>query len=248
MGTIRVIVEEMNSQAAKIREAVGRIKESQESIVGSLQGLQLDFCGKIPSIMMQNVSVIDSLFLGMSAKLEEHAAKIDLAAKTYKWSDHELEKWFLAVGVFAGYQMSREFKGVRNNPFDEGQCTWYAFGRSQELTGKEILWNPGQGGRDAANWPTRASNLGAVAGNPTVGNIMVWGPSEANDYHGHVAVVEKIEPIYGKDGEVIDHRILYSQANWDGDTEDPNPETDGIVTEVLLSALKGKGINLWEIT
>lgn len=70
------------------------------------------------------------------------------------------------------------------NPFSVGQCTWYAWGRAYEITGKRPTWSTG----NASGWYSSAKSKGYNTGTtPKVGAIACW-----SDWN-HVAVVEKVE-------------------------------------------------------
>lgn len=87
------------------------------------------------------------------------------------------------------------------NPFAKsnlyGQCTWYAWGRARELTGKEL---PCRG--NAYTWySTMASNGYSVGSTPKENSIAVW----QKGAYGHVAYVE------GVSGD----SVTISESNWD---------------------------------
>lgn len=72
------------------------------------------------------------------------------------------------------------------NPFEVGQCTWYAWGRAYEITGTRPTWST-RGNADV--WHTNAKNAGYTVGStPKVGSIACWGST-----WNHVAVVERID-------------------------------------------------------
>lgn len=72
-----------------------------------------------------------------------------------------------------------------------GNCTWYAWGRIWEITGKKPASGIFNG--NAHTWWTR-NNIYATGSTPKVGAIAVWKPSlPGSGGCGHVAVVEKIE-------------------------------------------------------
>ena len=91
----------------------------------------------------------------------------------------------------------------------KGNCTWYAWGRAWELTGKK----PTEAGftGDACEWwnANKKSRKYEYGSEPRVGAIAVWKSSLPNsDGSGHVAVVEKIE----------NNKIYISESMWHGVT------------------------------
>lgn len=92
------------------------------------------------------------------------------------------------------------------NPFAQanwlGQCTWYAWGRTNEVTGKKL---PCRG--DARTWYSVAKNNGySVGATPKNNSIAVW----SNGSYGHVAYVEKV------DG----NNVTITESNWNRVTYD----------------------------
>lgn len=75
----------------------------------------------------------------------------------------------------------------------EGNCTWYAYGRTGEIAGRNIYYDfyctqpPGDGKDWIYNsWPSYTHTSGSIDLQP--GDILVWGGGR----HGHVEVVESI--------------------------------------------------------
>ena len=133
-------------------------------------------------------------------------------------------------------RVSRYFRDANYNSFfnHRGQCTWFAEGRVQELTGIAPQWATDEegnilGGRNARNW-TNTDTLanGTVVNTPSTGSIMVWGGT-----YGHAAVVERVI----RDGE--DVTVLYSHANTNGRNfgTSENNTLDGKVTSVTMNQL-----------
>lgn len=90
------------------------------------------------------------------------------------------------------------------NPFAQsnlfGQCTWYAWGRANEITGKNL---PCRG--DAKTWYSVASSNGySVGSTPRKNSIAVW----SKGTYGHVAYVEKVEG----------NSVTITESNWDRTT------------------------------
>ncbi len=108
------------------------------------------------------------------------------------------------------------------NPFHyancDGQCTWFAWGRVYEKLGKSILFRQNYG-RNATRWPDLVTNC-TQSSKPVTHSIIVWKGTDGGAYtSGHVAFIEKIE----------NGLIYFSEANWDKNPENENPETDGKV-------------------
>ena len=113
------------------------------------------------------------------------------------------------------YSISNFYKAKLSPPFTsggkpiKGNCTWYAWGRAWELTGKK----PTEAGftGDACEWWNANKKAGKYeyGTEPRVGAIAVWKSSLPNsDGCGHVAVVEKIE----------NNKIYISESMWHGVT------------------------------
>jgi len=85
------------------------------------------------------------------------------------------------------------------NPFARGQCTWYVFGRVQEVSGVNVNFTQNWG-RHGKNWYHLVSSL-SKGSTPRPGAIAVWDDGGA---YGHVAYVEAV------DGD----RVTISEANW----------------------------------
>jgi surface antigen len=259
---IQAITDAMHSEADRFAAYADEILTSQNSISKLVGNMGHDFSGKLPSLITQNMLSMGEKYRSMNENLKEYSGFIHHAAKRYDADDAQLAAMAEALGVGiealksggtggsmpgaeAGHQVPRDsdyYDNVYSRNGYRGQCTWYALGRSEELTGKKIQWN----GRapNAYEWPEAASNFELVT-MPDTGNIMVWGPGMGGaGNNGHVAVIEGIEPIY-KDGKIVDYNVLYSQANWETNSADwsrENPETDGIVTTKKLSELQNIGI------
>lgn len=92
------------------------------------------------------------------------------------------------------------------NPFAQsnlyGQCTWYAWGRANEVKGTKL---PCRG--DAKSWYSVAANNGySVGSTPRKNSIAVW----SNGTYGHVAYVEKVSG----------NNVTITESNWDRVTYD----------------------------
>jgi surface antigen len=87
------------------------------------------------------------------------------------------------------------------NPFAQanlyGQCTWYAWGRANEVTGKNIPCR-----NNAKTWYDVARNNGYSVGSvPKANSIAVWSKGE----YGHVAYVEAVSG----------NNVTITESNWD---------------------------------
>lgn len=76
-----------------------------------------------------------------------------------------------------------------NNPFEKGQCTWFAFGRALETTGTSISFTQNYN-RHGKNWITLSVGL-TTGTTPLPNSIAVWAGDTANPY-GHVGYVEDV--------------------------------------------------------
>lgn len=112
---------------------------------------------------------------------------------------------------------------VNYNPYDVGQCTWWAWKRRTETDPIPIIAG------NAGEWARTAEDVGlTVDQTPTVGSIVVWPPNTwipsadgsseqiAGDV-GHVAYVEGVELYYERDMEgnliPVGYKILISESN-----------------------------------
>ena len=88
-----------------------------------------------------------------------------------------------------------------------GNCTWYAFGRTYELTG-ETPTEAGFIGNGYEWWEAnKSSGKYKYGSTPKVGAIAVWKSSlPGSGGSGHVAIVEKIE----------DNKVYISESMWHG--------------------------------
>lgn len=106
--------------------------------------------------------------------------------------------------------------------FDEGQCTWHAFGRAIEVTGKTITFSASYG-LHAKTWWNYVTNC-TKGSTPRANSIAVWDDGGA---YGHVAYVEKV---------FDDGTVYYTEANWKGTLNVLDAE-DGKVRQKSTSAM-----------
>lgn len=75
------------------------------------------------------------------------------------------------------------------NPFPQGQCTWFAFGRALEVTGTTITFSQSYG-RHGKTWLSLVTGL-TTGLSPLANSVAVWAGDTSNPY-GHVAFVESM--------------------------------------------------------
>ena len=114
------------------------------------------------------------------------------------------------------------------NPFYPNykwQCTWFAWGRAREVTGKSIDFGNITSGRNAGKWHSIAKNV-IAKDIPAVGDVGIVEWINPTGNAGHVAFLEKYDGTY----------FWFSQANKTGD----NVESvdDGVVSKRTLNQLK----------
>ena len=102
--------------------------------------------------------------------------------------------------------------GFETNPDTGNNCTWYAWGRFQEIAEKKLNKVPSG---NAYNWVASARSLGYKTGTePKLGAIICWsygGPGGDNGNRpGHVAIVEDIK----YDSKHKATKIEISQGGW----------------------------------
>lgn len=123
--------------------------------------------------------------------------------------------------------------GLITNPATGNNCTWYAWGRFQEIAEKKLSRVPSG---HAYNWANSAKSLGyKVTTEPSLGAIICWsyhGPGGGDSRPGHVAIVEDIK--YDSKGKAT--KIEISQGGW----------TSGDMPNESLSRGDGKiGFDAW---
>ena len=115
--------------------------------------------------------------------------------------------YYSDLNIFYKAKLSPPF--YSGNKEIKGNCTWYAWGRMFELTGKA----PNDAGfnGNAYEWWGANKKIGKYkyGSEPKVGALAVWNSSlPGSGGCGHVAVVEKIE----------DNKIYISESSWHGST------------------------------
>lgn len=106
---------------------------------------------------------------------------------------------------YGSYNSYNRFSSYGN----EGNCTWYAYGRTGEIAGRNIyndfyITQPPGNGKDWIynSWPSYTHTSGTI--DLHLGDILVWGGGR----HGHVEVVEAIS------GNNITTSYSISGDNW----------------------------------
>lgn len=95
-----------------------------------------------------------------------------------------------------------------------GQCTWYVWGRANEVLGVNLASNMG----NANSWLNSATALGYKTGSkPSQNSIMVLG--SANSQYGHVAYVEAWDGV----------NITYSEGNYNNPCALPQNNCDMVI-------------------
>lgn len=108
--------------------------------------------------------------------------------------------------------------------FDAGQCTWHAFGRAFEVTGKIIEFKVSSG-LNGKTWYKQAADHYDRVSYPVSNSIAVWENSGA----GHVGYVEK----------VIGDSVYFTEAN--SDLNDQVNPSDGVVKVLSVEQMKKRG-------
>lgn len=97
--------------------------------------------------------------------------------------------------------LSERYYNAQDNefPYYTGNCTWYAYGRAYEITGKKPTFNG-----NANNFWNNRDDYAGYGGidYPKVGAIACWGGNL-----GHVAVVEKV---------LANGNVVLSESSWGG--------------------------------
>lgn len=106
---------------------------------------------------------------------------------------------------------TKAYNDFDTNPATGNNCTWYAWGRFQEIAGKSLKKSPGFINGNAHSWVNSAKALGyKVTTEPSLGAIICWsyhGAGGSNDRPGHVAIVEDIT--YDKTGKATKIEISH---------------------------------------
>lgn len=101
------------------------------------------------------------------------------------------------------------------SPLNGGNCTWYAFGRAYEVTGKNPGFDQIEG--DANAWYGWASSHGyTVSQTPRAGSIICWGGK-----YGHVAFVEKVSG----------SSVTFTESNYQSESSNPYPRWRSYTTD-----------------
>lgn len=103
-----------------------------------------------------------------------------------------------------------------------GQCTWHAYGRAYEVTGKQMTFSAASG-LNGGTWYDKVTNCTKKA-DPVSNSVAVWNFGE----YGHVAYVEQV-----KDG-----KVKFTEANVP--RNDALDNADGIVKELSIASFKAK--------
>lgn len=145
---------------------------------------------KIEEPKEEAYEVINSNFI-------ERTSEPDLDDKHYYSNDN----------IFYSVKLSPPFKKNDGTPI-KGNCTWYAWGRAWEITGKRPV-DAGLTGNAYEWWQANKTKKKYKYGTePRVGAIAVWNSSlPGSGGFGHVAVVEKIE----------NGKVYISESMWHGD-------------------------------
>ncbi len=85
------------------------------------------------------------------------------------------------------------------NPFPNGECTWFAWGRALEKTNTKISFTQNYG-RHGGRWWYLVSKKYKRGREPRTNSIAVW----SGGSYGHVAFVEKVEG----------NSVIIGEANW----------------------------------
>ena len=255
MGNIMLKTEE----ARDIKNKLATLNKQQQDIYNSLNSkineMNGAWTGEIPGACANRLLNTKTYALTITTTMDRYVAALDSAVRDLEEADRRIAEQAKqaaaaaaaaagtagaaagATGAAAqsGQQIPRDsaaYSANGGNPFARGQCTWYAWGRVKEITGKNVNFSR-DWGRDAKNWPSLITN-GVKKSVPESGCVMV----NTSGQYGHVAVVERVESLPNGD-----YRIFYSEANNDGDVYNENPETDGLVSDILLSEMWRKGFD-----
>jgi surface antigen len=259
LGRIQLQTDAARAVRDKLAELNRRQSDTFDALNNHIGGMSVSWAGEIADAIelrfmnrkkyaVNIAEIMDRYIEALSFAVNELEEADRLAAEQMR---QEEERASQAAAVAAGgagvaavqvnQHMSRDsasFSQSGGNPFERGQCTWYAWGRVNEITGKNINFSQNTG-RHAKNWPSLITNS-VEKSIPERGFAMV----DTTGQFGHVAVVESVESLPNGD-----YRILFSEANWDGSVYTENPGTDGTVKEILLSQLGNRGFDtILEIT
>ncbi len=124
-----------------------------------------------------------------SSNTEIVLAKYDVNNRLQRWGIESTSVTQSISNDNAAPNLYSNSYGASVNPFSSvnlyGQCTWYAWGRANEVKGLSL---PCRG--DAKTWLDTAKSKGYSTGQtPKKNSIAVW----SNNSYGHVAYVEKVE-------------------------------------------------------
>lgn len=150
-------------------------------------------------------------------------------------SSNSLQKWTFAEVSTGGLGNGTLTEGVRPSTlnynggcytrFDVGQCTWHAFGRAKEVTGKTIVFSQASG-LHGKYWWQYVTNCTKTS-TPTSNSIAVW---DDGGSYGHVGYVEKVSG----------STVYLTEANWTTANDALDAE-DGKVKLLTTDGMKSRG-------
>ncbi|MFP4006858.1 MAG: CHAP domain-containing protein, partial [Spirulinaceae cyanobacterium] len=137
-----------------------------------------------------------------------------LTRQTYQYFQNRPQFYGTEGNYFAQTGYGSSVLGT-NSWGQEGNCTWYAYGRLKELgfNPDDILLPPGN--RNAGQWGGVLKNGARILGaneTPQIGDVAQYTGSP-----GHVAIVEKVE----------NGRVYLSESHWSTDRDGIDSDGDG---------------------
>ena len=195
---------------------------SEVTIIGEISNgfYPIDFNGKTawvssdwisfekPDIQQNNLDISnkDNVIMGEEED-SENKDTVTLGAIRTTAPDLNDIHYYSDSNIFYKVRLSPPFLNSLGNPI-KGNCTWYAWGRIWELTGKQPVQANFIG--NAYEWWTAniATGKYKYGLEPKVGALAVWNSSlPGSGGSGHVAVVEKID----------NNKIYISESMWHGE-------------------------------
>lgn len=150
---------------------------------------------------------------------------LDPKDPAFLWKMEGSGGFFLREGERPGdLDLSRPpYTSRGGNPFPRGQCTWYAWGRTKEVTGVSIRFSASRG-RNGGVWHDLVTNC-RVKKRPDAGDRGVVEWTRKDGKTGHVAFLEDF------DGQTV----TFTEANFTSDGR-LSPD-DGTVRKMGISRL-----------
>ena len=148
---------------------------------------------KVPNEMQKFVRAGGKVLEGLVKRRKAEAKLFGVTGEQFKKRTNPKAKDLKKLGTYWSSPLNK----FDTNPATGNNCTWYAWGRFQEIAGQNLSKSPGMINGHAFAWVDSAKKLGyKTSKDPSLGAIICWSyngkPGGGDSRPGHVAVVEAI--------------------------------------------------------